>query len=571
MNPKLAFWGAIVVLASWSIRRLGHGSLRAGVRSLRNDWARHANPPSDPFWEHMATACPWLVLLTIPLGWAYARSTYGVLGGDGYSWITQAARMDVWDATTLVTPFHNFGWAAILSNAARLPGSLLTVSRVASVGFATLASLVAVEITRSLASTRALFFATLSIVPGLASYAANGGTDLPATTMQLVAIYFFLRPRPLCQWLAGVAIGIGFLFRHQSLLVLVAISAVSIFDARGRRRHWPLLVLGTLFGAAPQLLANTLVTNNPLWSEHTKNLAFALSGGADVRDWTRFPDAATPTLASFVPSIPQLVARAVRNLGHDEETPSSFALLALVACIRDGRAARLQAAAIAFVYAFLVAPFWLEPRFLLFTSTTLSFLEGYAFVAVAWVVERGVLRFLPYQRARSFLAFAPLVAAAAGGALGPLVHAPTDEKRALCDRASRCLGSYTDATASTVLSLSSVRVDVASHDLWTPFRTAESRGAQGLAAAVDDPRTTFVLLSRESLRYDEETMAWLEAALRARFEPICMPDLDPASPQLAAFRRRARSEPRPLPVRANDDLTTSSPVPAADLPNETQP
>ena len=80
-----------------------------------------------------------------------------------------------------------------------------------------------------------------------------------------------------------------------------------------------------------------------------------------------------------------------------------------------------------------------------------------------------------------------------------------------------------------------------------------------------------MLLSRESLRYDEETMAWLEAALRARFEPICMPDLDPASPQLAAFRRRARSEPRPLPVRANDDLTTSSPVPAADLPNETQP
>ncbi len=262
----------------------------------------------------MATACPWLVLLTIPLGWAYAKSTYGVLGGDGYSWMTQAARMDVWDATTLVTPFHNLGWAVILSNAAQFPASVLTVSRIASVAFATLARRVAVELTRSLASARALFFAALSIVPGVASYVASGGTDLPATTMQLVAVYFFLRTRRLRQWLAGVAIGIGF---------------------------------------------------------------------------------------------------------------------------------------------------------------------------------------------------------------------------------------------------------------W--FRPVASRGSEGLAAAVDDPRTTFVLLSRESLRYDEEAMACLETALTARFEPICMPDLDPSNPQLAAFRRRARAEPPPAAARANDDATTSAPVPAADQLNETQP
>ncbi len=516
-------------------------------------------------------ACPWLVLLTIPIGWAYAKSTYGVIGGDGYSWITQAARMDVRDATTLVTPFHNFGWAAILSNAARLRASVLTVSQVASVGFATLASLAAVEITRPLTSARAFVFATLAIVPGVATYAANGGTDLPATTMQLVAVFFFLRPRPLCQWLAGLAIGIGFLFRHQSLLVLVGLSAVSLLDRRGRLRHWPLLALGTLIGAAPQLLANTLVTSNPLWSEHAKNLAFALSGAADVRDWTRFPDAATPSLASFVPRIPALVARAVSNLAHDEEILTSVALLALVACIRDRREARLQVAAIAFVYAFLVAPFWLEPRFLLFTSTALSFLEGYAFVAVAWVVEDGILRSLPYRRTRSFLAFAPLVAAAAGGLLGPLIHVPKDERRILYDRASRCLATYPEANAATVLALSSVRVDVASHDLWTPFRTVESRGAQGLAAALDDPRTTFVLLSRESLTYDGGTMAWLEAALTTRFQPICTPDLDPANAQLAAFRRRAGAEPSAPTSRPNEDTIRATRVPGADGPDETQP
>lgn len=114
------------------------------------------------------------------------------------------------------------------------------------------------------------------------------GTDMPALAALSIFLFYLTelpgpRVRPL--FLAGLALGIGYLIRYSVLAALppalLAIGLLSRHHRAERLNQAAALVGGYLLGAAPQLLLSLYVKGNPFFNEQFRNIWFGMYGKGD--------------------------------------------------------------------------------------------------------------------------------------------------------------------------------------------------------------------------------------------------------------------------------------------------
>lgn len=114
------------------------------------------------------------------------------------------------------------------------------------------------------------------------------GTDMAA--LAALTVFFFyltelpgLRLRPL--FLAGLALGLGYLIRYSVLAALpaalLAILLQTGSQARVRGKQAAALLAGYALGAAPQLVLSLYVKGNPFFNEQYRNIWFGMYGQGD--------------------------------------------------------------------------------------------------------------------------------------------------------------------------------------------------------------------------------------------------------------------------------------------------
>lgn len=114
------------------------------------------------------------------------------------------------------------------------------------------------------------------------------GTDMAALA-PLMAFFFYLtelpgtRLRPL--FLAGLALGIGYLLRYSVLAALpgalLALALLAWHQPAARLRQAGVLLGGYLLGAGPQLLVSFYLRGNPFYNEQYRNIWFGMHGQGD--------------------------------------------------------------------------------------------------------------------------------------------------------------------------------------------------------------------------------------------------------------------------------------------------
>lgn len=128
-------------------------------------------------------------------------------------------------------------------------------------------------------------------------YSNLDSTDALAAGLQLLSFPLLLResPKRSAGMVAGLFIGLSYLIRYTASVTFVLCLAflLGLWLSR-RERAWLSMalfyILGTVLGAAPQLVASAIVTGNPLYTHQAHNLWFHLTGSADyIRDWNAVP------------------------------------------------------------------------------------------------------------------------------------------------------------------------------------------------------------------------------------------------------------------------------------------
>lgn len=129
-------------------------------------------------------------------------------------------------------------------------------------------------------------------------FASLDSTDMLSSGLEIfsIAVLFADGRRRRVAFGAGLLAGLSYLIRYTASLtiLLTAIYLIGFAWARRRERRWwtvPVVyLLGAAMGAAPQLIASTLIKGNPLYNAQAHNLWFHLSGGSDyIFDWNAVP------------------------------------------------------------------------------------------------------------------------------------------------------------------------------------------------------------------------------------------------------------------------------------------
>ncbi|MCX6545569.1 MAG: glycosyltransferase family 39 protein [Acidobacteria bacterium] len=208
-------------------------------------------------------------------------------------WIADAQR--AWVPTAFANGFLGMGYPLTLNAVTQVTGNILTSGKLiqAASGAAILAMLPALtrgafgdaagsRLAQGLLAIDAVFF-----------FAATGETpDLFATAFMvaglLVATRYVRRPSVGAAIGVGVCLGLGYLVRYHSLLLLPLVMAVMFGLAPERRSTIWWVLGGFVLAAAPQLVASGVVQGNPLYNLHIKSVSMGYYGvGSDFVEKTR--------------------------------------------------------------------------------------------------------------------------------------------------------------------------------------------------------------------------------------------------------------------------------------------
>jgi hypothetical protein len=209
-------------------------------------------------------------------------------------WLADAQRALV--PTAFANGFLGMGYPAVLNAVTMATGNILTSGKLvqAASGLAILAMLprlfretfddeAGVVLAQVLLAIDAVFvFAAAGETPDLLAAAFMTGGVLAAAT-------FVRRPATGTALAAGAILGIGYLVRYHSLLLLpwVVLGMIMLAAPGSRRTAW-WAVAGFLLAAAPQFIVSGLVQGNPLYNLHIKSVAMGYYGtSADFVEKTR--------------------------------------------------------------------------------------------------------------------------------------------------------------------------------------------------------------------------------------------------------------------------------------------
>lgn len=137
-------------------------------------------------------------------------------------------------------------------------------------------------------------------------FASLDSTDMLAAGLQIlsVATLFAKGKARRTAFIAGLLAGLSYLIRYTaSLTILLCTLYLAGYvwsrrarpvGARTRNRWWMVpfvYLLGAGIGAAPQLIASTLVEGNPFYTIQSRNLWFHVTGGSDyIFEWNTAPE-----------------------------------------------------------------------------------------------------------------------------------------------------------------------------------------------------------------------------------------------------------------------------------------
>jgi 4-amino-4-deoxy-L-arabinose transferase-like glycosyltransferase len=208
-------------------------------------------------------------------------------------WIADAQR--AWVSTAFANGFLGMGYPLTLNAVTWLTGDILTSGKLiqAASGVAILWMLPALSrgafgdatgsrLAQLLLATNAVFFV-----------AATGETpDLFATAFMVAGLVaatrYMRRPSVGAAIGVGVCLGLGYLVRYHSLLLLPLVMVVLFALAPERRRTIWWVLGGFVVAAAPQLVASGLVQGNPLYNLHIKSVSMGYYGvSSDFVEKTR--------------------------------------------------------------------------------------------------------------------------------------------------------------------------------------------------------------------------------------------------------------------------------------------
>lgn len=517
---KALFFIALAWLAFTPVRKRANGDSRLALRYLAAGWANAVHPSSDPLFDRLSRLWPIILPITFLAARSYAQSSYGVLTGDGFAWIEQARRLDLHDPTTFVHPFYNFGWPGALRLGLEFGFDELTTARCAASVFAVIAVSFACLITRWAAPPRIFVCAALAISPTISSYAALGSTDLPAAALQLGAIWFALGRRRCSALASGLFVGLGFLFRHQSIVLVLPLAALIGIRHTNRHARVALFALGLVAAASPQLVANTLATGDPLWSQQTKNVLFGINGGGTVRDWTTFPTGPAPGLLALLRT-PQILTHWLREMRSIPGLAVTTSVVVASLALPQRRERRFVLAALGALYCVPLALAWIEPRFIIVATAATNFIDGYWIATLAAVLESTILSplrlHIPIHRVTDLF----LVAVVFGNMVRPIVVPPADPKASLYDAVAACLSEARVTNSASILTFSPVQTDVRQTTRLERFVTPATTDPNRSIELVNDPAITTVLVAEDFLPSNGSVRSEIHAALARRFRATC--------------------------------------------------
>ena len=539
----LLFWGVVLLVAARNGRDQGlvtelgtfsrlRGALDApGFR--RNLETQEAVPQS------LATGLAWTAVVAVfgVLFWIQGLNSAGPLLGDNVGFMERARAFDVNDARTMVHPFYNLGYPALLSSLEWMGAEYLDAARaVTSVGLGLLL-LVTVGLTFHLPSSKVRILSVLGAAALLSEFTHHAGTDIPATVCQLAAVLFALRGGPLFGALTGLGIGLGFLFRHQALLV--AFPAVVLLAATSRGRHGATAIgacLGTLVSViAPQLVANHSITGEWFYSKQVQNIRFALVGD---QDWYRsFPAGEPPSLLAFLQdSWLDLVSHMVYVFAGFEGL-AHVAMLAVVLVLvgREKKTiALLGGFSIFYIGAMSVG--WNSTRFVLPALLALAAIGGYYDLLAIHLMQRALPVGSQWTVRLGRYGFPALIALH----LGPACPAESELGRPTWAVAS-CLERNGNPTSDQVAELGVGQLDLRDLSGRSRFRTlAWADSFEAAADAVQFETVSYVVVAEAGANDWPNIWSGLSSELQAgNWERVCG-DADWGESRFQAYRRVER-------------------------------
>lgn len=202
-------------------------------------------------------------------------------------WLADAQRAGV--STAFANGFLGMGFPMALNALTLATGNILTSAKIiqALSGAAILAMLPALFRNAFGDSAGSRLAQVLLAIDAVFFFAASGETpDLFATALMtggvLAATIYIRRPSLAPALATGACLGLGYMVRYHSLLLLpwVVIAMAIATPAPRRRVLWA--VAGFVLAASPQFIASAFVQGNPLFNLHIKSIAMGYYGvGAD--------------------------------------------------------------------------------------------------------------------------------------------------------------------------------------------------------------------------------------------------------------------------------------------------
>lgn len=221
---------------------------------------------------------------------------------DFFAWAERAARFDPHHLAQWqwVDGLYPLGYPLLLRLGVALGLDVLSTAFALSIAGGILGLLGAFLLIRRMTGSWTLALFTETILACTAHYlffASLDSTDMLAGGLQIcsLATLFTDGRRGRVAFWSGLLAGLSYLIRYTASLsiLLCALYLVGCAWARRERGWWSVpgvYLLGAAVGAAPQLVASTLVKGNPFYTTQAHNLWFHLTGSSDyIFDWNAVP------------------------------------------------------------------------------------------------------------------------------------------------------------------------------------------------------------------------------------------------------------------------------------------
>jgi hypothetical protein len=266
--------------------------------------------PDHRWIERAKALVPWLIgLAFVAVEIRRVATQITVRYPDFFAWAERAARFDFrhlsqWD---WVNGLYPLGYPLLLRLGVGLGLDVLRAAFVISIlgGFLGLIGTywLVLQMTDNWALA-VLSQATLACMSFYLFFANLDATDMLSAGLQILSIAVLFggtaqrgKSRFSLAYfaVAGLLAGLAYLIRYTaSLTILLCILFLLGLALTRRRREDVMIVgaylLGALVGAAPQLIASTIIEGNPIYSHQAHNLWFHLTGSSDyIRDWNAVP------------------------------------------------------------------------------------------------------------------------------------------------------------------------------------------------------------------------------------------------------------------------------------------